>query len=369
MVYFRYISLKGLKTISAQNVAFNLTALSDIAALEARWRAFEARNPVSFFQSWSWMGCCAAARFDDPYLFSATSNGRDIALALLNRHPTRLARQTLFLGETGRRDWDGMYVEHNGLLIAADARATLAPALHHLGQSARLVLSGVDGTTLEAVRQTGLVARLHHSTPAPYLDFTQLPPDEDALLNSFSANTRHQLRRSLRLYAAQGALRVQRAANVAQALAMLGELAALHQATWTSRGAPGAFANPRFGEFHHTLIANSFARGEIDLLRITAGATLIGCLYNFHHRGTVLSYQSGFAYDAANPHRKPGLTAHYLAMSQYGRAGVTRYDFLAGHDRYKASLSNAEAMLHWLDLSPKWSARGILGRVLSASST
>ena len=72
-------------------------------------------------------------------------------------------------------------------------------------------------------------------------------------------------------------------------------------------------------------------------------------------RQRVFAYQSGFDYAAAGPHQKPGLTSHYLAIESYRRQGYRRYDFLAGADRYKTSHSNAVAMLHWLDVVPRWS--------------
>ena len=77
----------------------------------------------------------------------------------------------------------------------------------------------------------------------------------------------------------------------------------------------------------------------------------------------MLSYQSGFAYPEAAGPRKPGLTTHWLAIEMYRAEGMRLYDFLAGEDRYKTSLSNAEIALHWLDLSPRWSARGVFTRV------
>jgi hypothetical protein len=43
------------------------------------------------------------------------------------------------------------------------------------------------------------------------------------------------------------------------------------------------------------------------------------------------------------------------------------YDFLAGGDRYKTSLANAALSLHWLEMTPRWSARGVLNRLREAA--
>ncbi len=157
--------------------------------------------------------------------------------------------------------------------------------------------------------------------------------------------------------------RCSRAATVEAALGYLAELIKLHELTWTARGKPGAFATPAVRRFHQALIAHGVPRGEVDLLRVAAGSTLVGYLMNFHHRGVVSAYQSGFNYSGAGPHQKPGLTCHYLAIEAYRAAGVREYDFLAGADRYKLSLANAQRWLHWLSIAPPWHLKAVSTRV------
>src|SRR5258705_244784 len=48
-----------------------LSVPEDLAGLGARWRTLEAAADGSFFQSWSWVGCLAAARFSTPVLLAA----------------------------------------------------------------------------------------------------------------------------------------------------------------------------------------------------------------------------------------------------------------------------------------------------------
>ena len=342
--------------------ALSFSHVTDLWALEQRWRALEAKAAPSFFQSWSWIGCLATERFANPRLLAAQVDGQDVALALFNQGHSRLSPVTLWLGESGIPALDAMYVEHNGVLAANGYGECLADCLATaLRHASRLVLSGVDDTQLRAARATDGVARLMKSQPAPFVDLTKLPPD--GYLASLSANTRYQLRRAAKRTATRGELVLHRAHTPSDAMAVLDDLARLHQSTWTARGKPGAFANPEFHRFHETLIASALPRGEIDLLRITAGATLIGCLYNFRHRGHVLAYQSGFDHQAADTHEKPGLLCHHLAIKAAQADGMTRYDFLAGDDRYKASLASDATTLHWLDLTPRWSLRGIATRL------
>ncbi|HEY3848789.1 MAG TPA: GNAT family N-acetyltransferase [Acetobacteraceae bacterium] len=338
-----------------------LAAVTDFAALGERWRALEAQADCSFFQSWTWTGCLAEERFPDPVLLEARRDGETVALALFNRR--RFLRETLLLGETGDAVRDTPFIEYNGVLVARRALPILRDCLRAARRQPiatrrpwlprRLVLSGVDIETTDAARAAGPVT-IRRSDPAPWIDLAPLRRGGDFLVG-LSANTRYQLRRSDRAYAALGTLQAHRAATADEAHGWLDEAATLHQAIWTARGHPGAFAHPFFYRFHHALIDRGMPRGEIDLLRITAGAQLVGLLYNFRYRGHALAYQGGFDYAGAGRHQKPGLTCHHQAIRLAAAAGLDRYDLLAGEGRYKRSLAGDATRLHWLEIG--WGGR------------
>jgi CelD/BcsL family acetyltransferase involved in cellulose biosynthesis len=325
----------------------------DPATLEPRWREMEARSGASFFQRWTWTGCLFEEQFTDPVLLEAHEGTTLVAVALFNRRrgvPTRL-----HLHESGVAARDSVFIEHNGVLLAEEADAAILPAClralrGRLGLRA-VALSGVDATHRAAAAATGGAIVGAQARQAPWIDFSAGP---GSFLDGLSANTRQQLRRSARHYAARGALRVERAGTTAEAHAFLDALIELHQRTWTARGRPGAFADAFPRRFHHALIDRGHARGEIDLLRISAGAQDIGYLYNFVADGRVSAYQSGFDYATADgdSRLKPGLTCHHLAIEHYQANGARIYDFLAGADRYKISLANCETTLHWLRIEP-----------------
>lgn len=354
-----------------------ISRVPDFAALETKWRDLETRSNPSFFQSWTWMGCLAEERFPDPVLVEAREKGRTVALALFNRRG-----RTLYLGESGDAALDCVFIEFNGVLAESGREAGLTAAClraarawpgHASGRPSgawsghfrvlaglwrrRLVLSGINSATAVSAVEIGSVRR-NRSLPAPFVDFGRIG---ECFLESRSANTRHQLRRSHREYAATGVVTIDRADSLGRAYEFLDGLAALHQASWVARGQPGAFANPFFGRFHRALVARGLGRGEIDLFRIAAGTQTIGFLYNFRHRGGSLAYQSGFDYAAAGRHEKPGLTCHHEAIRFAARWGAARYDFLAGDDRYKRSLSDRAETLHWIEVatpcSPRFLAR------------
>lgn len=346
----------------AASLAVTLRAVTDWEALGAQWRELEARADLSFFQSWSWIGCLGQERYGDPVLLEARSDERTVALGLFNRRRGWLL-DTLWLHETGNPQWDVLFIEHNGLIIEAGADATLRTACltgsRHgrlpaartalLGQ--RVVLAGVDSMHVAAACATGPIIR-RLTRVAPMLDLAALRRRGLGHLDALSANTRAQIRRSLRRYAGVGPLHIERADDAPSAHAFLDALAELHQSTWQRRGRPGAFANPRFARFHHALIDRALPRGEVDLLRVVAGSTVIGYLYNFRYRGRVLAYQSGFDYAAPDRARKPGLTCHHLAIERSLSEGCEVYDFLAGDDRYKRSLADGQTKLHWVTLGP-----------------
>jgi CelD/BcsL family acetyltransferase involved in cellulose biosynthesis len=340
--------------------AIDLAPVPDLDALAASWQGLEARADVSFFQSWTWTGCLATERFDDPVLLSAIGpDGAPLALGLFNRR-----RGRLWLGESGRSDIDSVFIEHNGLVLDRAAPQGLVDGCLRVLRRHRVVLSGADVRHLAAMRALPGAVRRRATREAPCVDRTTLP--SGPYLASLSANTRYQIRRSDRSYAARGPLHIRRAASEAEAHAFLAALAVLHQRYWESRGRPGAFAVPAFARFHHALIARGWPAGEVDLLRITAGDAIIGFLYNFVHRGEVSAYQSGFDYAAAGPHEKPGLTCHRLAIELYRGEGMRRYDFLAGDDRYKTSLANGSRALHWFDYAPRYSAGWAAARLRAA---
>ena len=327
-----------------------LSAVPDFGALGVRWRALEERADLSFFQSWTWTGCMAEERFPDPILAEVREAGETIGLALFNRC-RRFGRNVLFLGEAGASAMDGLAIEHNGPVFVRgrpDVRGTILRAAEARYD---LVLSGLTepyaGCVLKARR-------------APFAR-----PDP-GWFDRRSANTRQQIRRSDRECARAGPLGIARAETEATAHAWLDEMAAMHQATWNRRGEPGSFADPFFGRFHHALIERGLARGEIDLLRVTAGDDVVGILYNFRLRGRVSAYQSGFAYHPSDPRRKPGLTCHRTAIDAYAREGVSVYDFLAGEDRYKRSLADDAEAMRWLVAGPWWSPRLLALRARTA---
>jgi CelD/BcsL family acetyltransferase involved in cellulose biosynthesis len=338
-----------------------LSKVTDFEQLGELWRDLESRSDASFFQSWAWTGCLVEERFSDPVLLRVHEGDRVTGLALFNQTRPNLGRPRLWLGESGDRRRDDIFIEHNGILIergfpkkmlaaCLDVAQNTAIGTDRLRRRRIIRLSGVDEKHLAAARACHRAVRVRMVRAAPFVELDALRRSGTDSLEIASRNTRYQIRRSERRYAATGPLAVVRARSVEEAQFFLTELAQLHQAYWVRRGKPGAFANPQFERFHRTLIERTFAGGGTDLLRVSAGSKIVGYLYNLLSRGHVCAYQSGFDYQLSDRHYKPGLTCHHLAIEMYLAKGARRYDFLAGAERYKLSFANTTAPLYWIQI-------------------
>lgn len=336
----------------------------DIAALAAVWRDLERRADASFFRSWDWIAPLLA-NLDNAVpveVLTVRRNAEIVGLGLLfpaqrTRHHIIHAKQ-LHLNATGRPEFDCLTIEYNGILtdrrFTTDASgAVLAWLTGNRPDWDEFHLAGLDAETAAVYssvgEQLGLKAILHDRKRADSTNLVAIRSSGKDYLDSLSRNSRHQIRRSIRLYEEQGPVALTAAESVDEALDFLDGLKALHQPYWQARDKPGAFANPFFETFHRDLIRRSFAAGRVQLVRITVGDTAIGYIYNFLAGTTVYQYQSGFCYDD-DPKLKPGLVSHYLAIVHNIGAGAEVYDFMAGESQHKKSLGTDTTELDWLTL-------------------
>jgi CelD/BcsL family acetyltransferase involved in cellulose biosynthesis len=318
---------------------------SRICDLEAPWRALENdATEASAFQRWTWMGCLAQERFPRPLVVRAEADGEVVGLALFNRR-----RGGLYLSESGDTQLDAPYIEHNGPLISPRAPAgTVAMMMRSAWRAGSVLHAALSGVPPEVAATAGGWAWRRIEHPAPRVELGPIRASGSDYLASLSANTRQQLRRSMRAAAADGDVALERAATVQEASAWFDELVRLHREVWRRRGQRGAFAGSFVRRFHLALIERGVACGEVDLLRARAGERILGYLYNLQCSGWICAYQSGWAASRGGADDRPGIVCHVLAIEAALRSGARRYDFLAGDARYKRSLATASARLVWL---------------------
>lgn len=324
----------------------------DPVTLELEWRRLQAQAEASPFIRWNWIGTWWRQLPDgeQPWLLRVSDGAQTVGLGLFGRRKLRRLRlwpsHALLLHAVGRPECDDLTIEHNGWLARRGFEQTVATAaltalLRTRPGVDQVILPGVARATEEPMTDSasdGPVVR-HWAQPAFRVDLGPIRAARKTYLEVVGARTRSSIRRSLRLYEALGPVEMEAAATADQAMDFLARLERLHQATWQARGLPGAFANPRFVDFHRAFVALGHADGEVQLLRLHAGGRDIGLLYNLVGAQGVMSYQSGFDYRAVDVNHHPGLVTHALAAQRALEQGHGQYDLLAGESRYKTQLA------------------------------
>ena len=308
----------------------------------------------SFFLSSHWLAACEQTweghcRFDKIEL---NDNHNNLGFVLTGigtetRHSIIKSR-VIAVNESTDQDFDEVTIEMNGFYNTSRSnfQDSFSALLSHLLQMPHwdeLRFSGlIDEHGLSAARiakNFGLNARVFRRRPTYSIDLCAVRDSFGGdYLATRSANTRQQLRRSLRaLVADMGPTSLEKASNTAEAIQWLHDLAPLHRARWPSGKKLIGFDNPKFVAFHENLINGSFGSGDIDLFRLSAGDKPIAYLYNLKFKGHIGFYLSGIDYSTAERYR-PGMLAHWLAIEHYLSAGANTYDFLAGQNLYKERL-------------------------------
>ncbi len=259
--------------------------------------------------------------------------------------PVRL----LVIGTGAEDGVNSPWIEYNDVLCRTGYEDQVADSLAGVLAAMewdRLYLPGfAAGSVLQRVFK-GRLPGFRESSPKPSLFLPLAGGGAESYERALSKNTKGQLRRSLKLYAERGAVKLTAAATQDESVAFLEGLAEHHRALWRRRGGGGGFRTDDIMRFHRGLVARGQEASYVDLVRATAGGAAIGYLYNYVYQGKVYFYQSGFEYEA-DPKIKPGLCTHALAIEHYGALGLSEYDFLAGDARYKRSLARGERTLYW----------------------
>lgn len=334
-------------------------------ALREQWDALAQRCSPGFFISWAWIGAWLDSLPDDldVHVLQAIGAGRTVGLALIVRHGWRKVRgvpvaPAWYLHSTGHAELDRLYIEHNGFLVDSAWHGKAEPAMlahwakHTRGTRElwlpRLADAAWDPRWVNPLDSAPLQRWQCDEQPltAYTVDLATVRAHDHDHLSTRSPALRAQLRRSLKAYGELGPLSLEAATHPAQALTFFDRLTALHQAHWTSQGQAGAFAAQWFVACHRGLVQQLSGSGGMQLLRLHAGEQDLGYLYSFIDQGRVLFYQSGFDYTLGGKHARPGYVAHLLAIEFNARLGHAVYDFMAGNERYKRDLANAQSHMH-----------------------
>lgn len=335
---------------------FSIAPVEDKARLGHEWSRLEAGIDAPFFLSWTWIGCWLdqLGPQQRPYVLRAILAGDVVGIGLLIPRRRRwlglLPCTESHLHETGDPAIDSLMIEYNGFLTAPALRNEVTVRaigwLLASGQTDAVHLSGLPAAVANDLAARGLAVHLRDSKPTYQVDLARIRATGGTFAATLSGNTRSQLRRASRQFAALGEARLVAAASSDEALDMLEALIPLHQDYWRGRGRPGAFASTAFTAFHRQLVRDGFSSGCIQLVRCDAGPSPIGYLYNFVQGRRVYSYQSGFDYSLL-PRSKPGWLCHHLAIEHNLQNGMASYDLLAGRSQFKTSFAAEGETLVW----------------------
>jgi hypothetical protein len=259
-----------------------------------------------------------------------------------------LSSSAYYLNETGKDVFDQLCINYNQALCRTGVSPDMPSILAALPDDwEEFYLSGIpeDSELLQVSHPYRL--RIVRNKRAPYVDLQKVRATQD-YLDLLSSSVRWQIRRSHRIYEElYGPVRVVIASSPLEASSFFDEMVELHQKRWTEKNTPGAFANAYFQNFHRRIIERRLRVGEIQMARVSAGSTTIGCVYSFVHNGTVSFYQSGYRFEDDN-RLKPGLVSHAEIIRFNAAAGNRIYDFLAGvPSRFKDDLATSNRKLIW----------------------
>lgn len=315
----------------------SLVSAFDRDAALADWTRLYARAGANFFQSPPFIAAWLAASGEGVRLLRVDADGAPLALAFVSVSSGGLAGGVARFGETGRPDFDRLYVEYQDFLLAPGAGdVAREAALEALFDGApevsefvfRNARPALAAACVRAAERRGLERRILLSQPTFAVDLTQAE-------TATSASLRAKVRRSLKRYEERGPVGLSVAGTAGERGQALADMIALHEPYWRERGEPGAFAGAALRAFHERFIET--APGCADLLRFTAGGQTFAILYNFIAGDRAYNYQSGFRPEDDNQFA-PGFTAHWLAIEHYRTRGFALYDLMAGEADYKRRL-------------------------------
>lgn len=334
---------------------------ADLDAVRKIWTNLNRGH--SYFLSWGWIENWIAHLPDGVRLHFAfrKKNETPVMAFFFGEKKTGLKMiirsRCYYLNATGHVLPDSLCLEYNAFACAKPLEYDLKEVLDHIpGKWEEIYLPALNvnlfpGNRLKAELISPYQLHIEREESSPFVDLEKIRSKGD-YFSLLSANTRAQVRRTYRFAVSRGQITTTVAADVDSALEIYDQMVALHQKTWINRGEPGAFSSKFFYNFHRDLVKKRFVAGEIQLIRVSLGGVVLGCLYNFVMDGHVFYYQGGVNYET-DPQIKPGIICHVEAIHYNAARGRQVYDFLGGSSRYKSSLSTDKNRMIWAKIRKK----------------
>jgi|GEM_PF-1115087 len=175
----------------------------------------------------------------------------------------------------------------------------------------------------------------------------------DTYLGELSTRVRSFVRKVLRQYEASGA-RFECAGSPQEITEYFSQLVDLHQARWQAVGKPGAFAAPRFKEFHYRLCQQMIPLGQAVLARLSIDDRPLSLLLAYIANGAAHYYVSGSRRDSGGI-KSPGIAMNLLLKRHLASMGIQIFDYQPGSHTYKADYATrVRAMARLQSWRPTW---------------
>lgn len=344
-----------------------LNVKEDFDAIRRIWTEANFVDNSSYFLSWGWIENWLTSLPADIPLQLAVAFEKDVPLFAFFIGKNKVVRkkifksQALFLNATGFKEYDfPLWIEYNSIRRSTQTRVSLTDIVTLLPDGwDEMFLPGLDGESfpgncLDQVDSSSQVRTndplygllVESDLPSYYINLNLVREKHGDYVSLLNSNTRSQIRRSYRGYETKGQIDLEEAGSIEGAMEIFNEMFELHRNAYKRMNRRSNFTTKYSEEFHTRLIKKRFHEGELQLLRITCGNEAIGCLYNFVYKGRVFFYQSGLNFHS-DKRLKPGLICHTEAIKHNADLNHLCYDFLAGDERYKASLATHKRRLIW----------------------
>lgn len=326
----------------------------DMGLLSQQWQGLEQQVKPSFFLSWCWVNVwlrtlVPQAKQASFYLVRTYDEKNLIGLCIVSLSKSHYLKIipsfTLRLQQTGESQLDQIWPEYNGVLVSQGREKEVYASVLSMLDRHLVWNEAIAGVITPKVghyfTQFGLTCDVVSHSYSYCVDLESIRESGRGYLDSLSRNSRHQIRRSIKLYNDIAPAQLVFAQNKQQAQGFFDKIAPLHRERW---GEGSGFNNPAFITFHQALIDQGFDDGQVELVCLKVGHHAVGYLYNFIMDGCLYFYLS--AIDYSNPsfqdkRMKPGLAMHALRI-QHGidhQLYLNTYDFMGGDSRYKKSLA------------------------------
>lgn len=321
--------------------------------LKVLWEKLYEKAEPNFFLSWNWIGVWLS-KLKSPPLVCCAKFGNDIvglAIFTQKRYLKRgiLPTKQLLLHRTGEHTSDQVWIEYNDFLVNKAFENAIRIAMVDFVCSQlkwdELVIGATSLEKLTSFRFANLIRHDSWHSHSYVTDLKHLRETKTDYLSSLSKNTRYQINRSIKAYEEYGEIQLSFANSKEQAVSWFKEAAPLHIKRWENTNVGSGYSNPKFVDFHESLISNAFAQRKVDLIKLSAGDMTICYMYNFIENKDVKFYLAATNFEPQNKKLKPGLISHYLCINAYLEMGYDTYDFMAGEFQYKRSLSSSTTQI------------------------